>query len=104
MQASPGEIANAIIPIFGMFTGIVITGMVVMGPIGRSIGEVIRHLFGAGHKDAAIAAGDMDEVRDRLEAISRQIGEVAERQDFTERMLAQVRKDKALAGGTDVAG
>ncbi len=98
------EIANAIIPIFGMFTGIVITGMVVLGPIGRSIGEVVRHLFGADKKDAALSAGDMDELRERFDVISHQIGEVSERQDFSERMLAQLRKDKALAGGTDVAG
>jgi len=104
MQASPGEIANAIIPIFGMFTGIVITGMVVMGPIGRSIGEVVRHLFGADKKEAALSAGDMDELRERFDTISHQLGELAERQDFAERMLAQVRKDRALAGGTDVAG
>jgi hypothetical protein len=104
MMQSPGEIANAIIPIFGMFTGIVITGMVVMGPIGRSIGEVIRHLFGADRREAALGAGDVDDLKDRLEQISHQISEVSERQDFSERMLAQLRKDKALAGGTDVAG
>lgn len=104
IQASPGEIANAIIPIFGMFTGIVITGMVVLGPIGRSIGDIVRHLFGADKKDAALSAGDMDELRERFDVISHQLGELAERQDFSERMLAQVRKERALAGGTDVAG
>ena len=99
------EIANAVIPIFGMLTGLVITGLVVLGPIGRSIGDVVRHLTGADRKDAAaVGAGEVDELRERLEQISRQIAEVAERQDFSERMLAQVRKDRALAGGTDVAG
>lgn len=101
---SPAEIGNVIVPIVGMFTGIVITGMVVLGPIGRTIGDVVRHLFGADKKDAALSAGELDDLRDRLEAISRQIAEVAERQDFSERMLAQVRKERALAGGTDVAG
>jgi hypothetical protein len=99
------EIANAVIPIVGMLTGLVITGLVVLGPIGRSIGDVVRHLTGADRKDAAaVSAGEVDELRERLEQISRQIAEVAERQDFSERMLAQVRKDRALAGGTDVAG
>jgi hypothetical protein len=99
------EIANAVIPIVGMLTGLVITGLVVLGPIGRSIGDVVRHLTGADRKDAAaVSSGEVDELRERLEQISRQIAEVAERQDFSERMLAQVRKDRALAGGTDVAG
>jgi hypothetical protein len=100
----PSVIINGMIPVFGMLTGIVITGMVVLGPIGRTIGDVIRHLFGAGPKDAAVAAGDLDELRDRLETVSRQLAELAERQDFSERMLAQVRKDRALTGGADVAG
>lgn len=98
------EIANAVIPIFGMLTGLIITGLIVIGPIGKSIGDVVRHLTGADRKDAAVGAGEMEEVRERLEQISRQLAEVAERQDFSERMLAQVRKDRALAGGTDVAG
>jgi hypothetical protein len=101
---NPGEIANAIIPIFGMLTGLIITGLIVIGPIGRAIGDVIRHLLGGGHKEAAVASGDLDELRDRVEAVSRQLAELAERQDFSERMLAQVRKDRALTGGTDVAG
>lgn len=102
--ADPREIANAVIPVFGMLTGLIITGLIVIGPIGRAIGDVIRHLFGGGHKDAAVASGDLDELRDRLETLGRQVAELAERQDFSERMLAQVRKDRSLAGGTDVAG
>jgi hypothetical protein len=104
MMQDPREIANAVIPIFGMLTGLIITGLVVIGPIGKSIGDVVRHLTGADRKDAAVGSGDMDELRERFEAISHQVAELAERQDFTERMLAQVRKDRALAGGTDVAG
>jgi hypothetical protein len=48
--------------------------------------------------------GDVDDLRERLDSMNQQLAELAERQDFTERMLAQVRKDRALAGGTDVAG
>ncbi|MFI5207683.1 MAG: hypothetical protein ACHQX4_06660 [Gemmatimonadales bacterium] len=102
MQSAPDP--NIIVPVFGMLTGVAITGMIVMGPIGRTIGDIVRHLFGADRKDAAVAAGELDELRDRLDTISHQLAELAERQDFTERMLAQVRKDKALTGGTDVAG
>jgi hypothetical protein len=102
MQMAPDP--NIIVPVFGMLTGVAITGMIVMGPIGRTIGDIVRHLFGADRKDAAVVSAEMDEVRDRLETISHQLSELAERQDFSERMLAQLRKDRALAGGTDVAG
>ena len=100
----PNLIIGQIVPIIGMLTGVVITGFVVLGPIGRAIGDVVRHLFGAGKKDAALATGDLDEVLGRLDQIHQQLGEIAERQDFTDRMLAQIRKDRALSGGSDVAG
>jgi len=34
----------------------------------------------------------MDELAARVEALQRQVGELAERQDFTERLLAKVRR------------
>ena len=104
MAPDPNLIIEQIVPIIGMLTGVVISGFVVLGPIGRAIGDVVRHVFGAGKKDAALAPGDLDEVIGRLDAIHHQLGEIAERQDFTDRMLAQIRKDRALSGGSDVAG
>jgi hypothetical protein len=100
----PNVIINGLIPIFGMFTGIVITGFVALGPVGRAIGDGIRHVFGARKDGGALGQADVDEIVGRLDAIQQHLGELAERQDFAERMLAQVRKDRALAGGTDVAG
>jgi hypothetical protein len=91
------------VPLVGMLIGLVATGFVVLGPIGRAIGDVIRHLFGA-RKAGVLGSGDMDEVLGRLDSIQGQLGELAERQDFADRMLAQVRRDRQLPGGGDVAG
>lgn len=99
----PNLIIGQLVPLFGMFTGVVITGFVVLGPVGRAIGDVIRHLFGAHKKDQALQGGDVEEIVGRLDQIQVQLGELAERQDFTDRMLAQVRKDRPLPRG-DVAG
>ena len=79
----PNLIISQIVPIFGMLTGIVITGFIALGPVGRAIGDVIRHLFGAHRKDAALKPGDTDEIIGRLEAIQSHIGDLAERQDFS---------------------
>jgi len=105
MQVSPGEMVPIVIPIFGMLTGIAITGMVVMGPVGRAVGRVLLRIFGA-DKEASLPAADVAQLRaliedqaDRLEAQQRQIGELAERQDFAERMLAQAREKKGLPQG-----
>ena len=101
----PNVIAGALIPIVGILGGVVITGLLVIGPIGRAIGDIIRHVFGmsqAAKVDPALG-GDVDELRTRLDQMQHQMSELAERQDFSERMLSQVRKDKALPGGTDVA-
>jgi hypothetical protein len=98
----PNLIIGQIIPIFGMMTGVLITGFVVLGPVGRAIGDVIRHIFGAGKRDAALPSGDTDEILTKLDSIQHGLSELAERQDFTERIMAQQRKER-LPGG-DVAG
>jgi len=107
---TPQEMVPIVIPIFGMITGIVITGLVVIGPIGRAIGRVLLHLFGV-ERQGSLAAGDVAQLRalledqsDRLEAQQRQIAELAERQDFSERLLAQSRGQGRLPGAKDAGG
>ena len=99
----PNLIIAQLVPLFGMLTGLVITGFVVLGPVGRAIGDVVRHIFGAHKRDALPAAAEMDEVRDRLDTLQQQVAELAEREEFSERMLAQMRRERQLPGGSDVA-
>jgi len=94
-----------VVPIFGMITGIVITGFFVIGPIGRAIGRVLLHLFGV-ERQGSLPAGDVAQLRavieeqaDRLDSQARQLAELAERQDFAERLLAQAREKGLPAGG-----
>ena len=104
---TPQEIGDVIIPLFGMLTGITITGFVVLGPVGRAVGRVIMRIFGA---DRELPAGELQDIRGlledqsgRMEAVQRQLSELAERQDFAERLLAQSRAKPRLpgAGGAD---
>ncbi len=89
MQApTPAEVAPIVIPIMGMLTGIVMTGMVVLGPVGRAFGDVLRHWLGGGRHEKQLSAGV-------------QLAELAERQDFAERLLAQVKKERALPGSVE---
>ena len=106
---APGEMAQLMIPIFGMLTGIVITGFVVLGPVGRAVGRVILRLFGA-DRDQALPAAELqdlcsllEEQGSRLESVQRQVAELLERQDFAERLLAQTRL-RGLPGAKDAAG
>jgi hypothetical protein len=109
MQApTPAEIGDVIIPIFGMLTGITITGFVVLGPVGRAIGRVIMRIFGA---DRELPAGELQDIRalledqsGRMEAVQRQLAELAERQDFAERLLAQTRNQTRLPGAGGANG
>jgi hypothetical protein len=100
----PGMISPAI-PVFGIIMVIAITGFVTLGPIGRAIGRVALHLFGV-DRQQALPTGEVAQLRDliesqadRVEALQRQVGELAERQDFAERLLAQVRDKQALPKG-----
>ena len=111
MQApvpTPQQIADIVIPIFGMLTGIVITGFVVLGPVGRAVGRVIMRIIGA---DRELPAGELQDIRGlledqsgRMEAVQRQLSELAERQDFAERLLAQSRAQPRLPGAGGANG
>ncbi len=102
---SPNEIVNALMPLAGMAFVLVITGVVALGPVGRAIGRVIMYRLG-GEKERALPSGEARELRtllleqgERLDAVQRQVSELAERQDFAERLLAQAREKKVLPQG-----
>jgi hypothetical protein len=83
----------AVILIFG--TGMV--GVVAYSPIGRAIANAIQKKSGVilppEVRDALL------EQADRLEGLQRQVAELAERQDFAERLLARAREKELTAGG-----
>jgi hypothetical protein len=106
----PGEVVAAIMPLVGVVSILLVTGFVTLGPVGRAIGRVIMHQFG-GAKDQVLPAAELQELRGlleeqggRLEAVQRQVADLAERQDFAERLLAQVRNQPRLPGAKDAAG
>ena len=105
---NPQDMVPIIIPIFGMATGIIITGFVALGPVGRAVGRVIMRIFGA---DRELPVGELQDIRGlledqsgRLEAVQRQLSELAERQDFAERLLAQNRGQTRLPGAGGANG
>jgi hypothetical protein len=107
---NPHDIVQAIIPLAGMAMVVITTGFVVLGPVGRAIGRVLMYRLG-GEKEQALPAADVQELRGlleehggRLEAVQRQVSDLSERQDFAERLLAQVRNQPRLPGAKDAVG
>ncbi|HEY2805082.1 MAG TPA: hypothetical protein VGI92_04410 [Gemmatimonadales bacterium] len=99
----PNIIIHALVPIVGMATGIIISGFLLLGPVGRAVGQVLKHWLGGGSREqTGLQSGDLDEVMGRLDTIQHHLTELNERQDFAERVLAQARKDRGLIGGGDV--
>ena len=78
----------AIIMVFG--TGMV--GIVAFSPIGRAIADRLRHKDGA-----PLPTEELDDIRGHLQSMQEQVSELAERADFSERLLAQ-QKDKGAIG------
>lgn len=78
----------AIVMVFG--TGMV--GLIAFSPIGRAIAARIR-----GPVEQPLE--ELDELRDQLAGLSQQVAELAERQDFSERLLAQARERGVLGPG-----
>ena len=80
----------AVIMVFG--TGML--GIVAFSPIGRAVANAITRKTGGG--PALELGGAVDELADRVEALQRQVAELAERQDFAERLLAKAREKGQL--------
>lgn len=86
-----GAIAPFLVPITLFLTiGAV---AILRGPLGKAIGE---RLSG---KHAQPAHGDSEAVRAELEEMRYRLGELEERVDFTERMLARHKETDRLGPG-----
>jgi hypothetical protein len=81
----------AIVMVFG--TGML--GVIAFSPIGKAIAERLR-----GRRLDGPSGEDLDEIRDHLQSLQQQVGELAERQDFAERLLAQAREKGVLGPGS----
>lgn len=78
----------AILLIFGGGTAVAIS----FSPIGRAIADRLRP------KDAvALPTEEIEDLRAEVQGLREQVSELAERQDFSERLLAQA-KDKGAIG------
>ena len=67
---------------------VAVFAIIVAGPIGRAFAERLRRT-GA---EPAIDAGELRALRDEVAGMRQQLSELAERQDFTERLLAQAKE------------
>ncbi len=62
-------------------------------PLGRALADRLR---GKAH-EPALDAAELEALREELQGLRRQLEELAERQDFAERMLGQAR-ERGLLG------
>jgi len=83
----------AIVMVFG--TGMV--AVVAFSPIGRAIANAINRKSGAGASPELRDA--VEDLTDRVAGLQQQVAELAERQDFAERMLAKAREKGLPAAG-----
>lgn len=86
-----------VIAVAGFFTTLMVA-FIAFGPIGRAIAAKISRSGSAAVPSPEVAA-QLDALDDRLELLQHQVGELAERQDFTERLLARSRERGALGNG-----
>jgi hypothetical protein len=82
----------------GVFIPIIAIGgffawMISISPLGRALAERLRH--GPVPPGGGTAA-DQEELVERVEQLRREVAELAERVDFTERLLGQQRASEQL--------
>jgi hypothetical protein len=92
----PGVIA-VFIPIVAV--GGFFAWMISLSPLGKAYAEKLRR--GLKREDDG---GDREELRATVEGLRREVAELAERVDFTERLLAQKQAAEKLPPGPKVPG
>lgn len=83
----PGEM----VPIFGMITGTIMTGflavalvMILKGPVGQALA---RRMQGRAGELEQELIGEIQALREQVQALEQHAGETEERLDFAERLL-----------------
>jgi hypothetical protein len=79
-------------------TVVTTVGMVALGPIGRALADRLRGRVAAGALDAIEER--LDEISGQVLSVQRQVGDIIERQEFSERLLARARDRGMLGSGT----
>lgn len=92
----PGVI-GVLIPIVSV--GGFFAWMIALSPVGKAYAERVKQR--SKHDDEA---GDTEELRASVEDLRREVAELAERVDFTERLLAQKQAAEKLPPGPAVSG
>lgn len=89
----PGEL----IPIFGMITGTIMTGFLILGgvmlfrgPVGQALARRIQGRSGEVEQELI---GEVQHLRDQVALLEQQMGEMEERVSFSERLLARGRSE-----------
>lgn len=97
------DIAGELIPIFGMFTGMVMTVAIIFGlvqltkgPVGQALA---RRIQGRGGDADGEVRMELAELRDQVDILQGTLEETQERLDFAERMLSQGRPLDRLPEG-----
>ena len=85
-----------IVAVAGFFTTVIVA-FIAFGPIGRAIAANITRR-GVPNPGAEVL-DQVDTLENRIEALQQQVSELAERQDFTERLVAKTRDKPALGSG-----
>lgn len=89
MQDIGPGIAMVLIPILAL--GGFFAWMIALSPVGKAYAERLRHRRGP--RDDA---GDLEALLEAVEQLRREVAELAERVDFTERLLGKQRSAERL--------
>jgi uncharacterized membrane protein len=80
-------------PFFGMLAFMSVMGVIVLRPLVRAYAERLR----GRSQDATLDSRDIEALQGEVAQLRRELDEVQNRLDFTERLLAQARERGLLA-------
>ncbi|MGE0352737.1 MAG: hypothetical protein AB7I33_15165 [Gemmatimonadales bacterium] len=92
---------ETLIPIFGMITGLLMTGALIFGVVRimqSPVGQALARRIQGRHGDDDDLRHEVAELREQVEYLHQELGEAQERLDFTERLLSRVKEEPRLPG------
>jgi hypothetical protein len=92
--------------VFSLLLALIIGGFVLMYPLSKRLGQLIElRLEERRHeREGTQPAGEVERLLGAVEALQREVAGLAERQEFTERLLGSGGSDPAQAAGPDAPG
>jgi hypothetical protein len=96
----PGDIIPLAGMLFSLLVVLIIGGLILLFPLSKRLGQLIELRLEERRAGDTLPAAELEELRRSVESLQAEVSRIAERQQFTERLLETGRTPRTPDGGT----